>query len=89
MQTTWWVKDFDVHVVWDATSIEGEPGDVVTLLPVGGPATGVTTEGLRWELRSDTLEPGSTHGVSNELVGHRAVVGIAGGVLLAIHGGSP
>ena len=43
----------------------GEPGELVSLLAVNGPAEGVTTEGLAYPLRGETLEPGSTRGVSN------------------------
>ena len=37
---------------------EGEPGELITLLAVNGPAVGVTTEGLAYPLRGETLEPG-------------------------------
>ena len=45
--------------------LEGEPGELLTLLAVNGPAEGVTTEGLAYPLRGETLEPGSSRGVSN------------------------
>ena len=45
--------------------LEGEPGELVTLVAVNGPAEGVTTEGLAYPLRGETLEPGSSRGVSN------------------------
>lgn len=62
----------------------GRPGDVVTLLPVHGPALGVRTEGLRWSLEGDALEAASTRGVSNELSQPVATVVVGTGVLLAI-----
>ncbi|MBS1195600.1 MAG: thiamine pyrophosphokinase, partial [Actinobacteria bacterium] len=65
----------------------GAPGDLVTLLAVGGPATGVTTTGLRWPLLGETLTPGSTRGVSNQLVAATATVAVSTGVLVAIHTG--
>lgn len=65
-------------------AVEGRAGQLLTLLAVGGPATGVTTTGLRWRLEDATLRPGSTRGVSNELAGGPATVAVAGGVLLAI-----
>ena len=52
-------------------SLLGAPGAVLTLLALGGPASGVTTDGLRWPLRAETLQPGSTRGVSNEIVAGR------------------
>jgi len=59
--------------------------DVVSLIPVGGPATEVTTMGLRWPLAGETLEPGSTRGVSNEATTTRFTVSAGGGVLLVVH----
>jgi thiamine pyrophosphokinase len=73
-----------VHVVRDALEIRGVPGDVVSLLPVGGAAHGVTTEHLRYPLRGETLHPGSTRGVSNELLATRARVTLTDGTLLAV-----
>ncbi len=73
-----------VTVVRGEQVLAGRPGSVVSLLAVGGPATGVTTSGLRWALADATLEPCSTLGVSNELVDARATVTVAAGVVLAI-----
>ena len=70
--------------------ISGRPGDLVTLLAVGGPAEGVTTTGLRWPLGDGVLEPGSTRGVSNRMTGSAASVSLRGGTLVAVHtGGTP
>ena len=52
----------------ESASSTANAGDLCTLLPLGGPALGVPTEGLRFPLRGETLEPGSTRGVSNELL---------------------
>ena len=38
---------------------------VVSLVPLGGPAHGVSTRGLRWELTGETLAPLASRGVSN------------------------
>ena len=76
--------DAQVFVVRGECELHGEPGDLCTLLPLGGPALGVSTEGLRFPLRGETLEPGSTRGVSNEMLSSPARVSLVGGVLLAI-----
>ena len=68
----------------DAT-IHGAPGDILTLLAIGEPADGVTTEGLRYELSDDVLLASSTRGVSNEFLADTVVVRVRNGVLLAIH----
>ncbi len=62
----------------------GSSGDLVTLLPVGGDAVGVTTEGLRWPLDAATLRMGRSRGLSNEVVRMPASVRTTGGTLLVI-----
>jgi thiamine pyrophosphokinase len=90
MRPEWWVKGSHVAPVHDCLDIEGAAGDIVTLLATGGPATGVSTTGLRWPLHHDTLSSGSTRGVSNEMTGTAAMIVVADGTLLAIHtGGTP
>jgi thiamine pyrophosphokinase len=51
---------------------------------VHGPARGITTAGLRYPLAGEDLDPATTRGVSNELVGERATVRLRSGVLLAV-----
>lgn len=73
-----------VTVVRRHATLAGSEGDLVTLLPVAGPATGVTTAGLAWPLDGATIQPGSTHGVSNTFLSSGAAVSVDAGVLLAI-----
>ncbi|MBN2113500.1 MAG: thiamine diphosphokinase [Acidimicrobiia bacterium] len=84
----WWVKGAEVAPVHRRLEISGTPGALVTLLAVGGPAAGVTTRGLRWPLLGETLIPGSTRGVSNQLSAPTAAVSVETGVVVAIHTGS-
>jgi thiamine pyrophosphokinase len=44
----------------------------------------VRTVGLKFPLRGETLEPGSTRGVSNELITTTATVELQQGALLAV-----
>jgi thiamine pyrophosphokinase len=71
-------------VVRGRRRLAGRPGELLTLLPVGGAARGVTTEGLLYPLRAATLRPGTTWGVSNQFAGGTAAVSVAGGVLVAV-----
>jgi thiamine pyrophosphokinase len=64
--------------------IHGPPGSLVTLLPVGTPARGIATEGLRYPLACEELAPGTTRGVSNELVGDAGSVRLQEGTLLVV-----
>lgn len=74
-------------VITDARELRGSPGDLVTLLPVGGPAAGVHTTGLLYPLRGERLLPGSTRGVSNEFAEPVAHVRLETGTLLAVQPG--
>jgi thiamine pyrophosphokinase len=56
----------------------------VSLLAVHGPAAGVSTTGMAYPLWGETLHPGSTRGVSNELVTAAASVTVGRGVVLAV-----
>jgi len=73
-----------VYVVRGERVIEGRPGELVSLFALHGPAEDVRTEGLTYSLDGETLEPGSTRGVSNVLVGERARVSTGSGVLVAV-----
>lgn len=73
-----------IRVLRGGTTLHGAPGAILTLLAVSEPATGVTTTGLRWNLTGDTLEPGSTRGVSNLFTAPVATIRIDSGVLIAI-----
>src|SRR5438445_606188 len=57
-------------------------GALVTLLPVNGDADGVTTEGLRYPLRGETLRFGRARGLSNEVTSLPAKVSVDKGTLL-------
>ena len=65
-------------------SLRGEVDDLVTLLPIGGDAQGVTAAGLRWPLDAATLSMGRSRGLSNVIVGPDASVSLTDGVLLVI-----
>ena len=64
--------------------LRGTVGDIVTLLPVDGDVTGVSTDGLRWPLAAATLGLGRSRGLSNQVVSIPASVRIEGGTLLVV-----
>ena len=76
-----------VTVVRRRAELTGRPGDLVTLLPVGGPACGVVTDGLLFPLRDEDLAPGTTRGVSNQLVEGTGAVRLRAGTLLVVQPG--
>ncbi len=81
------IDEARVHVVRSERVLEGAPGELVTLLAVNGRAEGVRTEGLAFPLRRETLEPGSSRGVSNVFADSAARIFLEHGVLLAIRPG--
>jgi thiamine pyrophosphokinase len=76
-----------LEVVRRERTLTGQEGELVSLLAGGGPAEGVTTEGLRYELRGETLAPASSRGVSNVFAAEQARITVRRGVLLAIRPG--
>jgi thiamine pyrophosphokinase len=73
-----------VHIVRGTRTLAGTPGELVSLLAVGGAAVGVTTEGLEYPLRGETLEAGTSRGISNVFAADTAHVSVENGVLLAL-----
>jgi len=77
-----------VHVVRDERTLEGEPGELVSLFALHGPAEGVRTDGLAYPLAGERLEPGSSRGVSNVFATASATIAVDRGVLVAIRPGA-
>lgn len=73
-----------VHVIRGGRTLSGELGELISLFAVHGRASGVVTEGLVYPLRAETLEPGSSRGLSNVFAASEARVGIERGVLVAV-----
>ncbi len=80
----WLAGTARLHVIRQATRLHGSVGEPVTLLAVGGIARGIETTGLAWPMTGESLEPGSTRGVSNVLAAPVATVRLQEGVLLSI-----
>jgi thiamine pyrophosphokinase len=85
----------NIEMFWDTAHVvallgpgsailRGRCGEIVGLLPVGGDASGITTDGLVWPLLNETISAHSTRGVSNELIGTEARISLTRGQLLII-----
>lgn len=79
----------DAHnVVMVATSgkveIEGEAGQTVSLLPLGGDVRILSTDGLKYPIRDGVLTLDFPYGVSNVLVRPRAEVHVDSGWLMVV-----
>jgi len=65
----------------NSVDLDGEIGNLVSLLPRTGPAIRVNTSGLRWALEDAVLYPEGSRGLSNEFVETSGSVTIGEGVL--------
>jgi thiamine pyrophosphokinase len=65
--------------------VHGAKGEIVSLIPLDAKVQGITTKDLEYPLRDETLERGSTRGISNVMLGERAQVSFKRGMLLIVH----
>jgi thiamine pyrophosphokinase len=77
--------DQTLFVVRDTAQIEGRASDTVSLIPLAGDATGVTTQGLQYQLTDATLSFERARGVSNVLLAPPGQVSLREGLLLIVH----
>lgn len=80
------IEEFErAWLVTGSMDFEGEVGDTVSLIPVGGDVLVKKTTGLRWPLVDAVLSFGAARGVSNVITAVSASVEVASGKLLCIH----
>ena len=72
------------HVIRGTRTLAGAPGELLSLLPLHAAAEGVTTEGLEYPLRDETLPPGTSRGTSNVFAAPEARITVTRGCLLAV-----
>ncbi len=77
-QTGWFIKP-------PGEDISGHPGDTISLIPLGGDASGITTKGLKYSLKDEDLTFGSARGISNLLEKPSAHIKLSEGLLLTVH----
>lgn len=74
----------EIRFVRDKTILEGCPGEYVSLLPATPEIKGISTKGLKYMMRTDSLEMGTSRGVANEMVGEQASIELDEGVGIVI-----
>ena len=77
--------DWEAFLIWSEGTVEGELGEVVSLIPMTPEVAGITTEGLEYPLRRGRLRTGYTVGISNTLTAPQARIEIKTGLLLVVH----
>ncbi len=65
--------------------IAGAAGDTISLIPLQGAARGISTRGLQYALRNETLPSGPARGISNVMLAEQAAVELGSGLLLLVH----
>ena len=68
-----------------SSAIDGQVGDLVSLLPLSDDASGIRTMGLYYALNGEALSFGKPRGVSNVLTEEHAEVAVESGLLLVIY----
>jgi thiamine pyrophosphokinase len=76
-----------LHLVRRERVLTGDPGELISLFALQGPAVGVVTEGLAYPLRGETLAPGSSRGISNVFSAAEARIGVERGAVLVVRPG--
>lgn len=86
LSITYWEAGEWFYLVRDQRVLHGQPGQTVSLIPLGGDVRGITTTGLEYPLKNENLSIGSSRGMSNVMAGERAEIRIQSGLLLCIIG---
>ena len=76
-----------VRLVRDHYTVKPQVSNLVSVFPFGGVAEGVSLSGFRWNLNGETLKPGSTRGLSNEILENFGDISVRKGLLLVIQSG--
>ena len=77
------VDDYcDIRLIDRCIRFRAALGQKISLCPLNGAAEGITTEGLKWPLRSESLIPGVREGISNEVVANPVEIRVGRGDLL-------
>ena len=75
----------EIFLVKQNEKIKGKSGDLISLVPLFGPVTDITTRDLEYPLRNETLYPEKSRGISNVMKRSTCEINFAKGNLLCIH----
>lgn len=66
-------------------TLQGDPGNTVSLIPLSTHASGITTSGLEYPLDDGVLTLGSPRGVSNVMINNQCQITMKNGLLAIVH----
>ena len=69
----------------ESLTLNGAPGDIVSLLSLQPGESSIRTEGLEYPLDNEALDFGLTRGISNQMAAEGAVIQLEKGLLAVIH----
>lgn len=72
-----------IFAIKGTTTIECQPGQTISFLPLGGPVTGISSQGLKWELKNASFDQ-SFMSISNICLSNTVTLSIAVGDLICI-----
>ena len=74
----------EIMIVDKEIHIEGEIGDIISIIPLTEKVEGITLKGLEYPLHDATISMGESIGISNRLINNKATIAINKGKLLLI-----
>ena len=75
-------KNNEIHIVTDFIELKGQPGNLLSIIPVTEEVIGITLKGLEYPLTNATIEMGSSIGISNFFKDPIVSISIEKGVLI-------
>jgi thiamine pyrophosphokinase len=66
----------------ETLKFQSQPGTTVSIMPIGGPAIGITYNGLKWPLENEILPFGTPKGVSNQTTQNVSEIFLKEGIIL-------
>lgn len=74
----------EIFITASGLTVNGAPGEILSVVPVSGRVTGLTLEGLAYPLTNKTISMGDTLGISNVFTGSTAQIRLDSGIVLII-----
>ena len=73
-----------IYCLKDTININGNPNDIISVIPYNGDIEGLNSTGLKYSMKNLNLKFGKTIGISNEMIEHTANISIKKGRALVI-----
>jgi thiamine pyrophosphokinase len=78
-------KNQEIYAIRSDTTIKGQKGDLISLMPLAGSAVISKCSGLKYDLSRYTISQQSNYGISNVMTDFQARLHILHGLLIVIH----